>query len=768
MTFTTFSLFLGGLVATAIPVLLHLLMRGKPKQIEFPALMFVKKRLETYRRNYRLKHLILLAMRILMLILFGLALARPTIKLADWFPTLVVSAKNEPGGKRNFVSSLAASLGSQDAPIAAAVVIDTSPRMEYVSENQSRLEVAKEFSRWILSQLPQGSAVAVLSSERETPVFQVDRLAAEEKVDRLQIAAQGKPVVETIRDALTLLAENEFQQRELYVVTDLSEPGWPGDYGNSIKNMIEGMKPDKKLFVGGDKELGMFIVDVSADAPINSSIARFTLIPEIIAAQSPVRIDLELAHTGPAATKTIELLLIGLDPSLPNDGTVRSAKTVDFPEGDSRRHLSFTLTGFDPGTHQGKLRFSLPDALPIDDQVWFTLQVQSPWKILLLAQPPVRDSSLYLREALDPREALEPTPFEVETASLLDLPGLTMKELSQYRAVILLDPSSSEPVVWKKLADYVASGHGVGVILGNRVDSLASFNDPSATEILGAKLVRQARDPDGDTWIVAGHGISPVFSLFRQIQPLDRFPWDAQPVFRYWETSELSQQADIAAPFSDGRPAIITQSIGRGHTLTMTTPVSELVDAEQPWNLLTRGEASWMFVLLAEGIAKYLVGVDEQKFNYPMGESVMLRPNIGTFPTTCLMGTPSGKSVRLTPDAVRREIAVATVVEPGNYRIRSGGARESLDTGFSVNISGESTNLRKIDKSRLDGLLGEQNYRLARTPQEIEIGIARRRIGQELYALIMVILAALFAAEYMFSNRFYGMTLPSKDILGKS
>ncbi len=65
-------------------------------------------------------------------------------------------------------------------------------------------------------------------------------------------------------------------------------------------------------------------------------------------------------------------------------------------------------------------------------------------------------------------------------------------------------------------------------------------------------------------------------------------------------------------------------------------------------------------------------------------------------------------------------------------------------------------NLRKIDKSRLDGFLGEGNYRIARTPQEIEIGIARRRIGQELYAMIMVMLTALFAAEYIFSNRFYG------------
>ena len=752
MTFITFSLFLGGLAATAVPVLLHLLMRGKPKQIEFPSLMFLKKRLETYRRNDRLKNLVLLAMRVFALILFGLALARPTIKLADWFPTLVVSAKNEPGTKRNFVSSLAASLGSQDAPIAAAVVIDTSPRMEYITENQSRLDVAKEFSHWILSQLPQGSAIAVLSSEREAPVFQVDRLAAEEKVNRLQVMPQGKPVIETVRDALTLLAGSEFQQRELYVVTDLSEPGWPGSFGDSVKNMIDGMKSGGTLFGGSDKELGLFIVDISADMPVNSSIVQLTLLPEIVSARSPVRIDMELAHTGPAATKTVELLLTGVNPSAPNEQTVRSSKMVDFPEGDSRKNISFTISGFEPGTHQGKLRFAVSDALPIDDQGWFTVEVQTPWKILVLAQQPVRDSSLFLRKSL---EVLESAPFEVATAPLSDLPGMTMKELGQYGAVMLLDPSDLDPAVWKKLADYASAGHGVGIVFGGRAE-LAKMNDPAAVELLGARLVRQARDPDGDTWIVPGHGISPIFSPFRQIQPLDRFPWDALPVFRYWELSELSDRTDVAAPFSDGRPAIVTHPMGRGRVVVMATPVSELVDTDQPWNLLTRSEARWVFLLLSEGIAKFLVGAEEQRYNFLAGESVVLRPNLETFPSTCLLGTPSGNSIRLTPDVARREIGVSSAVEPGNYRIRSGGARESLDTGFSVNISGESTNLQKIDRSRLDGLLGENNYRLARTPQEIEIGIARRRIGQEIFAMLLVILTVLFVAEYVFSNRFYG------------
>lgn len=753
MTFITFSLLLGGLAAAAIPVLLHLLMRGKPRIIEFPALMFLKKRLDVQKRRNRLKHLILLAMRVLACVLIGLALARPSVKLADWFPSLTMSsAQKTEDGRWSFVGSIASSLGSQEAPIAAAVVVDSSIRMDYVQENQARLDVARDFSRWILEQIPTGSDIAILSCEREAAVFQVDVLAAKEKIDRLQITPMGRTVADAVQDALNLLAESENEQRELYIVTDLTEPGWPGDLGRTLQNVIEGLKPAAGMFGPiSDKELGIFVVDVGTETPINSSIVRFQLTPEAATVQTPVRIDLEISHLGPASDKTVEVVLM--------DGAnerIRTSKNISFPEGESKRSLTFPLAAFDPGTHQGKLRFSVPDALSADDEAWFTVQVQTPWKLLLLAPPPVRESSLYLLEALKTAEM-----FDFETAALSTLSGMTMREMEGFRGIILLDPDPMPAPVWKKLADYASSGHGVAIFLGARANDLASFNDPTATEVLGAKLVQQAREPDGELWFVPEGETSPVFSPFRQYRRLETFPWDALPVFRYWQLSDLSPRAEVAASFLDSRPAIITQPQGRGNVVTVTTPVSETAEVRNPWNLWSRTEAPYMFFLLAEGIAKQIIGVGDQCFNYEAGRQVVLRPNVETFPATCLMGTPSGKSVRLSPDTVLRQIVVPTTSEPGNYRIRSGGVQESLDTGFSVNLPGGVTNLRRIGKDRLDSLLGEKNYKLVRTPQEIELGIARRRVGQELFPAIMLLLAALFAAEYIFSNRFYGFTATS-------
>jgi len=733
ISLTTSSLLLGGLAAAAVPVLLHLLMQGKPKEIEFPAVMFIVQKIETYRRNYRLKYILLLLLRILLFALLGLALARPMLKLSDGIPFFSFFSRNQEG----FVSHLVSSLGSQDAPIAVAIVVDTSLRMNYVSENKTRLEVAQEFASWILRQVPQNSSIAILGCEPESAVFQIDERAAEDKISRLRITPFGRPVGEVVQGAAALLLESPHEQRELYILSDLSLPGWDVPVSTDLLQRYGG-------------EGGLFLVDVGVKEPQNSSIRGFSLIPEAPMANSSLRFEVQVAHSGPATTKTVELILIG-NAHDPNAETVRMSRTVNFPGGESQQSFPMELTGFDPGVQQGKLRFSTSDALPMDDQCWFTLAVQPPQKILIFAQPPVRDSAIFLQQAL------ELIPFAVETKPMSELSGTTATELKEYQAVVLLDPSPLLPTVWKKLADYASAGYGVATFLGSKaLDSHAtpSFNDPQATEVLGAKLVRQARNLEGELWMLPG--VSPIFTPFRSHAPLERFPWDALPIFRYWELDELSHRADIAASYSDNRPAIVTQTQGRGRTVLVTTPISDSPNAVTIWNTLPQGETAWMFLLLAEGIGKHLVGMGNQKFNFTIGEPVVLRPEMTTLPTSCWLGTPLGKSERLTPDPIRREITIQSTTEPGNYTVRSGGVGQAaLDMGFSANIPDGATVLQKVDATMLDRHFGKDNYQVVRTPQEIEMGIARRRIGQEMYAAIMFLLACLFATEYIFANRIY-------------
>src|SRR5687767_15869430 len=78
MAFVNFSLLAGGLLM-ALPVLLHLVMRQRPKQLVFPALRFIQQRKEANRRQLQLKHWLLLGLRCAAVLLAALALARPSV-----------------------------------------------------------------------------------------------------------------------------------------------------------------------------------------------------------------------------------------------------------------------------------------------------------------------------------------------------------------------------------------------------------------------------------------------------------------------------------------------------------------------------------------------------------------------------------------------------------------------------------------------------------------------------------------------------------------
>ncbi len=66
-----FPILLGGLVLIGVAILLHLIMRQKSKTLRFPAFRFVVQRHKKNLRKLRLRHLLLLALRILLLAIPG-------------------------------------------------------------------------------------------------------------------------------------------------------------------------------------------------------------------------------------------------------------------------------------------------------------------------------------------------------------------------------------------------------------------------------------------------------------------------------------------------------------------------------------------------------------------------------------------------------------------------------------------------------------------------------------------------------------------------
>ena len=193
-----------------MPIVLHLIMRRKPRHLEFPALRLVQLRHETNRRRLRLRHLLLLALRVAAIAILAMALARPSLKFSGV-------------------------LGSQEAPVAAVLVFDTAPRMQYRLANRTRLEEAQEMGRWLLRQLPGESRIGVLDTRLGPGAFQVDRGAAADRIDRLASVANSQPLADVLDEAFRLLATSDLERKEIYVFTDLARAAWPADTAARIE-----------------------------------------------------------------------------------------------------------------------------------------------------------------------------------------------------------------------------------------------------------------------------------------------------------------------------------------------------------------------------------------------------------------------------------------------------------------------------------------------------------------------------------------------------
>jgi hypothetical protein len=85
MTFVTTGLAIAGVVSIIVPILIHLLSRQRRRPIEWAAMRFLIEALRKHRWRLQLEQYLLLAVRCLILVLLGAALARPILDAAGVF-----------------------------------------------------------------------------------------------------------------------------------------------------------------------------------------------------------------------------------------------------------------------------------------------------------------------------------------------------------------------------------------------------------------------------------------------------------------------------------------------------------------------------------------------------------------------------------------------------------------------------------------------------------------------------------------------------------
>ncbi len=776
MSFLHLPVLLVGSLFVSAPIVLHLLMKRKPTHMVFPALQFVQETRVSRTRKLNVRHWLLLLLRCLVVLALAIALARPIVAstaVSSWLIVAglfvlatsvsllaVVCWQRSLKPLTTVLALTAAALflawgwlgikawnndgnampaGAAEAPVAAAVLIDTSPTMGLVQQSRSRLEQAQMMAHWVIRQLPDDSQIIVAGGRRTTAV-PVDRHAADREIDSLQIVNSTTPVPQLLDRVWQTLESTNLTQREIYLFTDLTENSWTAAHQEAFTERIRPANPPM-----------IYVVDVGVDNPSNLSLGDLHLSQQHLSESASLELGVNVHSLGIATTRNVELRVEVPDANLPMivDGhatlpsqQLRNQREVSIAAGDSQ-HLKFTLNHLPKGVSHGTIRLTGSDGLKIDDIRYFSVETHPPWKILVVNGPGANPD--YLVHALSPVEFRE-TGQALYQCRILNADKIVHQQLSTFAAVALLDPDTISNATWQALGDYIRSGGGLLAAFGrNAVGN--RFDTPAALSVLPARLARVWRSGNEGEQFSLGLDDHPILKVLKS-QPY--IPWSDLPIRKHWQVTETTPHTQTIMRYSDGQPAIMESQLGSGRVIMMTTPLSDPlnVPGRRAWN---QGTDSWPFVVLVNEMIKHVSQGNKYPLNCQVGQPahISLRPGD---PAQGQLFHPDG--VWQTVSAVDRSLTVPFTDVPGTYRLKS--TRDQLPQGFSVNLPAEATQLQRIDTDFLDARLGTDTYLLSSQQDEIRRQMGVARSGHEFYPWVLLLVVVALGLELALSNRFYG------------
>ncbi|HMO14043.1 MAG TPA: BatA domain-containing protein [Pirellulaceae bacterium] len=793
-----------GALLISVPIVLHLLMQPKPKLLTFPALRFVKQREQTNRRQLQLRHWLLLLLRCLLIAAAVLALAGISTSSATFGAWSVVALSSLVSllsgliliailiwtrplnrllliifGTTFIVSAISACfltaqtlrnpmqqiLGNRIAPVSAVILIDNSTRMDFIFENRSRLEQARELSRWLIEQFPQDSQVSIAIPDGSEPFFSVDISAAEKRLETLNIDFAANALPTAIGPALKLLAESTNERRELYIVSDLTRRSW-----RDHRNLAQ--------LVDRYPTISIYLIDVGVDNPRNAAVGTIQFSAEVLSQTAPLEINSEVVFQGEAIEGVATLSIEIPDPARPIRADGQNLYPDQFitrqqivqPQGRSRVPLRFVVNDqLPPGTHHGHVEFQSGDGLSVDDRRYFTIQTAQVWKVLVVALRGVETDNLV--QILSPVSFVEQGIHEYECTVVgqEQLSRISEVEIKQYKAVFLLDPRPLSDGNWNLLANFAEQGGGVALFLGRNAaldgQIAESFNSASARRLLPgqiSQIFRAPRSQESAIFLVPASASHPILRPFMQIA--SRARWDLLPIHQHWGWNSIDNDdtasVEILFRFSNARPALIERRLGLGTVLLTLTPISE-PNVDSRWNDLfyDLGQC-WPAFLLVKQAADYLVASRESKLNLALGEAAILNNDRSLYPTEYRIFTPRNEEpLRISAD--QGQIRYRLTDLPGHYRLK-GSLQGVVLRGFSCNLDEGETDLARVDLRQFDQWFGENRLQYARNQQEVarEQGVVR--VGREFYPYLILLMLILLAAELLLANHFYYQsTVPS-------
>jgi hypothetical protein len=728
--------FLGaGALLTSVPILIHLLNRRRFKVVKWAAMEYLLAAMRKNRRRLKFEQWMLLAIRCAMLLLLGLALARP------------LSCSN---------NSLAAIAGQRNG--LHVLVIDNSYSMAYEADrggtSKTHLDQAKIIARTLADRiLSGGESVAIVTAGHPVvaviakPTYEPD--AAHIAIDGIEQSYGGTDLAEAL-DKAVQIARDEAKEpsKTLYIITDGTRSSMEGPPSDALKNAAQqvatefGDADHVQLFnLGRADQWNQAMLDVQPQENLltTKSTVDFAATARSYgnASGSSVQWQIDERTVGGGDVKLNE----SSPPLLLNNQIIRNS-----------------------GPHVITASLLSDDRLHIDDSRSRVVNVASQVPVLVVAgeRNAKTDSSVFVENAISPpANAAEIGGAKTNSALVAHVIGdqdLSDREtLGQYRAVLLVNVGHISDSVADELNAYVESGGVLVLFMGPKVDG-DDYNRVllnAKRHLLPGKLVEKMNA--ASTNVEAFHfdfkpdGNLPVYlKVFQGNANSGLNTWSISQYWRLIITDPTAQRVldyvstarHTAATQPAADPAITVHSVGKGHVVFFSTA------GDPQWSALP-GHPN--FLPLIQELITNSTDSGDAWMNLIVGQPVQTPAELQLTGAVSLM------------DATQREIPLVAVQtaegqtfyrsqplgKPGVYHLRTG----TQTFPVAVNVPSDEADVRTLSEVAIRKALGDIGLTMHgdQVPAPEAVGLQQ---GRDFGWSVMLLVLAAVGMECFLAMKF--------------
>ena len=688
---------IAGAIGASIPLVIHLLNRERARRLVFSTVRFIQMSHQTNVQRHRLKRLLLLLMRILMLILLGLAFARP------FFAEDPATAP-ELGGVRN-----------------AVIILDTSYSMQY----EDVFALAKKEAINRLDSLESADAVAlILSADKARKVLPIDseHNHIRTAIESAETTNYTTDYLDAIHTADEILKAVSVGQKQIYLVADLQKSGW--------ENFLETdrLSPD----------VNIEFVDVAEEQPDNRAVTDINVPPVVLIEQK----DTELvARIHNFSSEPVEKLPVTL---FIDDNKVDTTQLDIAPGNSADAAFKVKINLQSESAHTGWVEID-NEALKIDNRRYFTVQSMKSIKTHCVngeqKRSDIEDETFFLtRAVLNIGDAGAPIDYTESTT----FPSAA--SLKQYDVLILANVSQITAAEAERLKTYVNGGGGLIITLGDQVDSNVYQQHLAGTEnsLLPCTIMQAVGDPIGKEQFQVIASVDYRHPIFMPFNNPNHGDFAKARFYRYYQTVPIADATTIAA-FDDGNPALLEKIYGTGRVLFFTSTI------DREWNDLPIHAVYLPF--LHEAI-KYLALKQAGKTpDYHVGDGVEYNGSQDSAGKEVAVFDPDRKEARMTLNE-QGNLFYENTENPGIYSVHRSGEKPH---NFVVNVDTGESDLTPRNPEELTSML-VGTTETDRTPTELTPEVVEKykedvEKNQGLSTYLLLAVFALAITEMFLANR---------------